>query len=152
MRGDDSSTGVSWWDWQEASASEWQAIGAPLAATAPPGPALDFAVVGSGGKGDLVIWAQEHLNAAGQKVSVDGQFGPQTQAAVEAFQKGAGLPPTGKIDTATWKALLRYTPPHYSWATGQAQAASANSRGITGPPTAHLPAKRDEIPPAASRH
>lgn len=36
---------------------------------------------------------------------IDGAFGGNTARAVEGFQKARGLPATGEIDAATWKAL-----------------------------------------------
>jgi hypothetical protein len=144
LAGADGAPGVSWWDWQEATAPEWQAIGEPLPPMAPPGPAQDDAVLGRGAKGDLVIWAQQHLNSAGQTVTVDGDYGPATQQAVTNFQASNGLPATGQVDTATWNALLRYAPAPVNWAAG-ARAAAAGAR--TGPPTARLHARRYEIPP-----
>jgi D-alanyl-D-alanine carboxypeptidase (penicillin-binding protein 5/6) len=36
---------------------------------------------------------------------VDGDFGPNTQRAVQRFQKRAGLEPTGEVDSKTWLAL-----------------------------------------------
>ncbi len=53
-------------------------------------------------------------------VNPDGIYGPETAAAVMAFQERAGLPPTGETDNATWNAIYReYTnairrrsPPH----------------------------------------
>lgn len=35
-------------------------------------------------------------------ISVDGIYGPETKAAVEAFQEAYGLPVTGKVDKDTW--------------------------------------------------
>ncbi len=35
----------------------------------------------------------------------DGIYGPETRAAVEAYQRMAGLPVTGQTDLATWKRL-----------------------------------------------
>ena len=137
------SAGVSWWDWQEASPPEWQAIGQSLPPMSPPGPAGGDASVGRGAKGDLVIWAQEHLNSAGQSVAVDGDFGPGTQQAVQNFQSAHGIAASGVIDTPTWNALLQYPPAAVNWAAG-ARAAGAGAR--TGPATARLRAKRYEIP------
>ena len=40
----------------------------------------------------------------------DGRFGSETQTAVLRFQRGAGLPDTGRVDNATWDAVvLAYT-------------------------------------------
>ncbi len=46
------------------------------------------------------------LGAAGHSVPVDGDFGPQTQAGVEALQAQAGLLTTGWSDPATWEVLV----------------------------------------------
>ena len=50
---------------------------------------------------------QTRLVAHGAHIAIDGAFGPKTQAAVVAFQRSAGLPPTGVVDVATWAALQR---------------------------------------------
>lgn len=36
----------------------------------------------------------------------DGIYGPQTEAAVRAFQQAAGLPATGKVDERTWQDIV----------------------------------------------
>lgn len=36
----------------------------------------------------------------------DGIYGKETEIAVRAFQRRTGLPPTGKVDLATWNALF----------------------------------------------
>jgi hypothetical protein len=145
------SSGLSWWDWQSAQPLGWDAVGQPLGALAPPAPAQDDAVYGPGGKGDLVVWAQQHLNGAGQSVAVTGTYDATTQQAVAQFQASAGLPATGQIDTATWNALLRVAPVGVDWTAaplpaGSARAAAAQSGGPrSGPRSATLPARRDEI-------
>jgi localization factor PodJL len=48
---------------------------------------------------DVIASAQNHLNALGYNAGpADGQLGPQTEAAVRAFQEARGLPTTGLID------------------------------------------------------
>jgi peptidoglycan hydrolase-like protein with peptidoglycan-binding domain len=124
---------------------------------------------------------QEHLAGAGQTITVDGAFGAGTTAAVRAFQAGAGLSQTGMVDEATWPVLLRTTPVVPDWTapgphtvgggtgtgtgagtgtgtstgagTGAATAAAARtgSRAPTGPWSARLKARRDEIPPGPAR-
>jgi len=103
------------------------------------------------------VWAQEHLNGAGDAVTVDGQFGAGTASAVSAFQTAHGLPVTGQVDAATWPVLLKASPVMVDWIAqarararaSAARAASAATRptGANGPASASLPAKRDEIPP-----
>ena len=65
-------TGVSWWDWQSAPLSYFGDITScprsPSASRRNRTPASIF----RGNKGDLVIWAQEHLYGAGYKIGVDG--------------------------------------------------------------------------------
>ena len=54
--------------------------------------------------------AQERLKAAGHDPgSVDGVWGPQTDAAVRAYQQHYGLPVSGVLDEAT---LTRAGPHH----------------------------------------
>ena len=108
-------TGVSWWDWQSAPLSYWGAITRtgplPVSYSVNRTPASIF----RGNKGDLVIWAQEHLYGAGYRVVVDGQFGPRTQAAVRAFQRRNNLAPSGVINGLTWDYLVRATPVNLRW-------------------------------------
>ncbi|HVJ84329.1 MAG TPA: serine hydrolase [Caulifigura sp.] len=70
--------------------------------------ALEVLKVGSGGP--LVESLQRTLNERlpkGQGVTIDGDFGPATEAAVIAFQKLKSLPETGIVNSDTWKALGR---------------------------------------------
>jgi hypothetical protein len=128
-------TGLSWWSWQHTAAAGWNAVGQGITQLSS-GPPADFATLAKGGKGDLVIWAQQHLKGAGQSVPVDGTFGASTQTAVKQFQTSAGLPVTGTIDTATWQALLTHAPAKTKWVATARKA----------PTTAKLRARRYEIP------
>ncbi len=62
----------------------------------------------SGSRGDSVRQMQEQLNAIAKvytvipAIAVDGVFGPQTEAAVRAFQQVFGLPSNGIVDLPTW--------------------------------------------------
>jgi peptidoglycan hydrolase-like protein with peptidoglycan-binding domain len=140
--------GVSWWDYQEATGSNWRGISKPTAALAGYVPDSTVASIGRGWKGDLVVWAQEHLYTAGDPVPIDGNFGPLTQAAVENFQTAHGLTPTGVIGVTTWGLLLRSKPATVHWAAhsnkkGIARTATVSS--ATPPPlSASLPG-RDEL-------
>jgi hypothetical protein len=157
--------GVSWWDWDEASASNWTAIGKSLpeiAAPADPGfPTLSANGSRTGSRGDLVVWAQEHLVGAGQRLTVDGDYGPGTASAVRAFQAAKGLTQTGKVDAATWPLLLQATPVAPDWValanrarakSAKAAAASVGSAArtrfpaVNGPATASMRARRYEVP------
>lgn len=53
---------------------------------------------------DLQRTLNRHLDPA-DEISVDGDFGPQTQSALKKFQQAAGLPVNGVADAGTWKAL-----------------------------------------------
>lgn len=54
--------------------------------------------------------AQCWLNRHGAKLTVDGKFGPASDAATKAFQRSHGLTADGKVGPATWKALIYGTP------------------------------------------
>jgi hypothetical protein len=142
--------GVSWWDWQHASARGFEAVGAPLTPFGEPAPTAVSAwpTLRRGSRGDLVVWAQEHLAGAGHTIAVDGAFGSATESAVRNFQSAQGLPVTGAVDDATWPALLGQPVAAPNWASS-ARASAAGVR--SGPPSARLPARRDEIPPPARR-
>jgi hypothetical protein len=164
---------VSWWDWQSASPRDWQAIAQPF--SDPPGftaqsgfPTLSIVSAGGIWAGDLVVWAQEHLLEAGLAVQIDGDFGADTQAAVEQFQAARGLPPSGIVDRATWQALLGYPRPTIAWSAQQGKTTASPSANPTSarsframpvlsannallnlpaPWSANLPAHAYEIPP-----
>ena len=48
---------------------------------------------------------QQALNNAGDKIAVDGKWGPKTAAAVKQFQQQHGLKASGRLDQATMKQL-----------------------------------------------
>jgi hypothetical protein len=143
----------SWWDWQETSTRGWSALAAATA-----GPIVGYRPVPTqpilkrGSKGDLVVWAQEHLDGAGLVLPVTGIFGKQTYAAVRSFQLSHGLQPDGAIGATTWQALLAIEPIPQPWSGTSGNAAgggAATSRTIppSRPLSASLPAKADEINP-----
>jgi Putative peptidoglycan binding domain len=142
------SSGVSWWDWQEAPGAAWTAISQPVGRIRGFTPYTAYASLGQGAQGDVVVWAQEHLLSAGQRLTVDGGFGPATKAAVVAFQTLHGLPASGLIDQATWQALLRYSPAHVTWVVRRRrQTATTAGAGLTPvPKSASRRAKGYEIP------
>lgn len=58
-------------------------------------------------RGDAVKVVQERLKAHGIDTGpIDGMFGPMTDSAVRKFQRLNFLPATGKVNSATWEALL----------------------------------------------
>ncbi len=58
-----------------------------------------------GDTGSGVKQIQTALVAHGFKVATDGAFGPQTAAAVKAFQKQAGITQDGVVGPVTWAKL-----------------------------------------------
>jgi hypothetical protein len=143
----------SWWDWQETGTRTWAALGAttggPLTGYRP---VTTQPVLKRGSRGDLVVWAQEHLVGAGQtQLPVTGIFGKQTTAAVRAFQLSRGLGIDGVIGTTTWNALLGVEPVRPRWAARRARAGNgaALPRALpaTRPASASLSAKAYEIDP-----
>ena len=59
-------------------------------------------------RGPAVRDLQERLRVKGfLRMSADGVFGPETQAAVKAAQRQYQLPADGIVGRATWEALLR---------------------------------------------
>jgi hypothetical protein len=143
----------SWWDWQETAPRGWGALGASVAGPVSGSrPVVSQPLLKRRSRGDLVVWAQEHLRAAGQtQLQVTGVFGQQTYEAVCAFQGAHGLPVDGTIGEATWQALLDFEAASPRWAGRQGRRGSgaAVSRAIPPrrPLSASLPAKAYEINP-----
>jgi peptidoglycan hydrolase-like protein with peptidoglycan-binding domain len=63
-------------------------------------------VVHEGTKEHPVRTLQDLLRARGPTVTVDGIFGPNTEAAVRAFQQQKGLTVDGIVGPQTWRALI----------------------------------------------
>jgi putative peptidoglycan binding protein len=149
-------TGTSWWSWQSASARGWAAIGSAVAPLAGPPAPPAYPALEKGARGDVVLWAQEHLIAAGQSVTPDGVYSAAMEQAVRSFQTANVLPVTGRLDASAWPALLRYQPTVPDW-SGVAQASAFRATGRSGPRSALLRARRDELhgtaagPPAERR-
>lgn len=59
-----------------------------------------------GNRGEGVRWLQWELTDRGFPCTVDGSFGPATDAALRAYQVSAGLVPDGSYGPATRKALM----------------------------------------------
>jgi N-acetylmuramoyl-L-alanine amidase len=64
------------------------------------------AVLRCGDEGDAVRDLQERLHAAGIACTIDGTFGPATEAAVRAFQAARRLRADGLCGPQTWGALI----------------------------------------------
>ena len=152
--------GLSWWDWQEASASNWFALSRPAGALPGYIPYKQMADIGQNASGDLVVWAQEHLVGAGFPIEISGDFGYHTLLQVQAFQTAHGLSADGVVGPATWAALLRYRTARVSWTVSQPHdTATVTSAAVTAaeratptplvepvPASASLKPKRNEIP------
>jgi hypothetical protein len=149
----------SWWDWQETTPREWEALGSQSAARKLPGftPEVAYPLLKLGERGDLVVWAQERLVTAGEEVEVNGIFERATRRAVRAFQEAHGLEPAdGQLGEETWAQLIDYTPAKVEWAAGSSTAIASSVGASTGGPhkplSADLPARRDELRGALSPH
>ncbi|HET7574110.1 MAG TPA: peptidoglycan-binding domain-containing protein [Solirubrobacterales bacterium] len=141
----------SWWDWQETSGREWGALGAESALRPLPGyrQEVTHPLLKRGSRGDMVVWAQEHLVPAGAtNLPVTGLYGRKTYGAVRAFQLDHGLRADGQIGTETWEALLKFTPIRVSWGGASTRLrGGARPLAASRPLSASLPAKAYEIPP-----
>ena len=153
-------SGVSWWNWQQASTAGWKSISIGAGNLTNVIPTTSTPILQLHSAGDLVVWAQEHLVTAGYPTAVDGSYGPITQAAVESFQTAQGLTVDGIVGPATWAALLRNAPAAVTWThTGAVMASAADVRSarsgrtlrLAVPKSARLPARRDEISGAPGR-
>lgn len=69
-------------------------------------PVRNWALVKQGDHGDNVTALQYLLRAHGADIVVDGDFGPQTDAAVRQFQDAHGLAVDGKVGNQTWSAVI----------------------------------------------
>ncbi|MEA2426868.1 MAG: hypothetical protein QOF37_496 [Thermoleophilaceae bacterium] len=140
--------GVSWWSWQATLSSGWRGLASTLSALPAAKAVLPAAAtLTRGARGDLVVWAQQHLIAAGQPVKPTGVLDSKTKLALKSFQGLSGLPVTGAIDPATWNALLTRPPAKIRYrSTAGPNATAAGSRTTAPPPlSATAPAVRNEI-------
>ena len=69
--------------------------------------AADMPLIKRGSKCEAVKKLQQILNAKGYKLSVDGDFGPATEAAVKAYQGANHLEADGEVGEKTWASLMK---------------------------------------------
>lgn len=72
----------------------------------PPDPIAPWPLVRRGDKIFPVRPLQQLLRARNHPVAVDGNFGPNTEAAVKAFQQSKGLAADGIVGPNTWSKLV----------------------------------------------
>jgi len=145
--------GVSWWSWEETNKREWRAlgrdVGGPISGAGRSG--SGYPTLSKGSRGDLVVWAQEHLKAAGELVPVTGYFGDKTRRAVRRFQRSKGYVGDGRIGARTWRSLLDVTPRMVDWSSKRSRRATKRQAAAGAPRSASLPALRYELPPPSER-
>src|SRR4051794_32713341 len=147
--------GVSWWEWSQTSENRWRALGDPVGALTQYRPVRSYPRLALKSRGDYVVWAQQHLYAAGYVLPLTGIFGTSTRDAVRNFQDAEDLPITGVLDDATWTELLKLKPVAVRWrrfkkgsrATPVRAARAGGAVIAPAPASASLPARGYEIPP-----
>ena len=144
--------GVSWWSWQHATARGWRAAARPKVPR-PKGyrPPRGYPTLERGAKGDLVVWAQEHLADGGfLSGRISGEFGNESERATRRFQVSTGLPETGVIDAETWQVLLeQLEPTAIHWRRRSQHGPSGRVATARAPASASLPPLANEL---AGRH
>src|SRR2546423_13770797 len=143
--------GIGWWSWQATRSSGWSALAVDRApVNTAQGPAPVAPTLARGSKGDMVVWAQEHLLAAHKNVKVNGVFDSRTLSAVKSFQRGKNLTVTGRVDVPTWRKLLARAPAKVAWsASARSAKVGAGGGAAPEPAPAKLPALMYAIPPHA---
>jgi cell wall-associated NlpC family hydrolase len=93
-----------------------------------------------GDRGPAVARIQQLLNQHGAHLAVDGIFGPQTEAAVKAFQRAQHLAVDGIVGPQTLSRLQALPPPTSSSVTLPAEAPPATllEEGMSGPAVASV--------------
>ena len=86
---------------KQAARADTKPVAVAKPGAAPPFPGL--MAIRKTGAGVRAL--QARLKARGWKITVDGEFGPQTDRIVRAFQKDKGLTVDGEVGPKTWSAL-----------------------------------------------
>jgi surface antigen len=92
--------------WVPTARNQVRAVPAAASPQAPPQPRSPAAASGAISS-DMVFKVQQRLRDLGFYVrdNIDGQWGPNTSAAVRNFQRSKGLNASGQLDSATLAAL-----------------------------------------------
>ncbi len=91
--------------------------------------ALTWPLEQQGSTGENVKTVQYLVTAQGYATGVDGAFGPQTKAAVQAFQSAHGLGADGIVGPQTWPALIIQVKQGSDGAAVRAVQSQIHSRG-----------------------
>ncbi|GMA63463.1 peptidoglycan-binding protein [Alicyclobacillus fastidiosus] len=92
-----------------------------------------FATLQNGSSGEDVTEVQRYLNAQiGAKLTVDGQYGPATAAAVKEFEAKHGLKQDGVWSYSMWTTYI-YTGSAPTIPTGQSVQIDEIEQGMAGP-------------------
>jgi peptidoglycan hydrolase-like protein with peptidoglycan-binding domain len=111
-------SGISFWDFQETTASGWKALAEPLAPLATVTPNPSWSELSQGSKGDPTLWMQEHLASAIPTQATTGIFDATTKANLAQFQSTHEIVASGHTEAATWQALLALPPVAVDWTSG----------------------------------
>ena len=132
----------SWWTGQPLTVVGGRP-GAPLPTTPPTTPSATYSVLIQWATGADVVLAQKAL-----QVTADGVFGPQTLAALIAWQRAQSIPASGKLDAATWARMvaLKRVPARPITSMPASPAAPAPAK----PPTPSRPASPAPAPAPAA--
>lgn len=108
-------SGISFWDFQETTASGWKTLTEPLVPLTTVTPNAAWSELAQGSRGDPVLWMQEHLASAIPTQATSGIFDAPTKANLEQFQAAHGIAVSGHTEAATWQALLALQPVAVDW-------------------------------------
>lgn len=92
-----------------------------------------------GQKSGTVTVAQLTLRDTGIAIEADGSFGPDTRAKVKSFQKANRLPVNGKLDAATWRALMTAQPGKQEPTSKPIPAPTSSSKPTSQPTSSSKP-------------
>lgn len=76
----------------------------PKASSSSSTPTTGTPQIQSGSSGPVVTKWQQYLISQGQAIAADGQFGPATKSATQAWQSAHGLTADGVVGPQTWSA------------------------------------------------